>query len=167
MWGRKEEPTQTHARKSVRPKWSFRPSMVQIALKQTESDDAVAAASSGNNLMWARYHSTFSCFIPPRFVFFVVVVFLPISPSPTLLFPSSLTFFGLSLSIPLHLASLTAPLLWPFAVVLLSEGNARMFYCLWHRDPNSLTTTHWAHRMFCTWMWLLVGLPEHIFWCPK
>lgn len=39
--------------------------MVQIALKQMESDDAVTAASSGNNLMWARYHSTFSCFIPP------------------------------------------------------------------------------------------------------
>lgn len=112
MWGRKEEPTQTHARKSVRHKWSFRPSMVQIALKQTESDDAVAAASSGNNLMWARYHSTFSCFIPPCSVFFCCCCFfanftIPHSPLPffTYLFWSQSEY-----SSPFGFTDCTAPL---------------------------------------------------------
>lgn len=50
---------------------------------------------------------------------------------------------------------LTAAILRPFATVLFSKGNAKMFYWLCHREPNIITTTLRAYSVFVTWMWLL------------
>lgn len=114
--------------------------MIQIVLRQSGSS-YITSSSSKNNVTWVRILSQLLFYYP----FFLGYHFtIPRTPLHYLFWSQSecTSPFGLHVR-------LTASVLRPFATALFSEGNARMFYWLCHREPNTITTIHLSLQCVC------------------